>query len=78
MGRTFDGGDLLDDGVHPPAIDDPCAHQLACGYTKRGETRGSVRVRDGRAGRGEKATTRIRKSRGRHHGEVNAPFHVHR
>ena len=55
LGRTFDGGDLLDDGVHPPAIDDPRAHQLACGYTKRGETRGSVRVRDGRAGRGEKS-----------------------
>ena len=44
LGRTFDGGDLLDDGVHPPAIDDPRAHQLACGYTKRG---GNARVSAG-------------------------------
>ena len=67
LGRTFDGGDLLDDGVHPPAIDDPRAHQLACGYTKRGKRAGqcgSATVAPG----GGKKPRRIRASVGRHHG----------
>ena len=60
--RTFDGGDLLDDGPLSVAIHDPRAHQLACddiefGGNARvsGGPRGASRVARGRGG---KATTR--------------------
>ena len=58
--RTFDGGDLLDDGLLPVAIHDPRAHQLACDDIEFG---GNARVSGGPRGASRVARGRGEKPR---------------